>query len=214
VRTALWSLILGASTAALAMAAPGLRFSERMPGYMTPGREDFRRTPDSLRAALDARISTEDAEAFFRDPDHAMRLEGRFELEGEDGSRRSYQVEEGRFQLLSPGPGPRSYFLVYRFAFGSASGRRFTFDGRKTVRDDPGFDVAHDTTTLYGTIRRGGPDGPPVASGVLRFRLEDPVQTARFVASFRVPRGGILTKIRVMRRFLKLFLGSLRDAYL
>lgn len=207
-------LALGTALAGAAAAAPGLRFSERMPGYMTPGRGDFARSPESRPAALRARISTEDADAFFRDPDHAMRLEGEFSIEWEDGTRERFQVEDGRFQLLSPGVTPRTYHLVYRFRFGRASGRSFYFDGQKTVRDDPGFDVAHDTTTLYASIRRGGPEGPAIASGKLRFRLEDPVQTARFLASFRVPRAGLWTKLKVMRRFLKLFLGRLRDAYL
>jgi hypothetical protein len=53
-----------------------------------------------------------------------------------------------------------------------------------------------------------------VASGELRFRWKDPVNMARFLGSFRVRGAGLWGKIKVLKRFMRLYLGTLAKLYL
>lgn len=221
--------LLLASTFALLVApalraAPGLAFRETMRGRMTWGALDptsGAEDPAAQPVALKARISTPDADAFFADPTHPLGIEGRFEVRvpGERKARR-FEVEDGVLNLLEPGEGLASADadarrMVYTFRLRDASGRRFHFRGAKTLRDDQGADMIRDTTTLYSVLRRGGPSGPPVAQGILRFQVERPWVVMKFLASFRVPgASGWRQRARVIRRFLKLYLGSLAELYL
>ncbi len=196
-------------------AAPGLSFLETMPGWLTPGTDRTSRGPGAQKAALKLKIQTEDADAFFADPSHPMRLQGELEIRSPDGERLSYPIEEGRFLFLAPGTSPDARIMEYRFAFHDAAGRRFGFVGRKFLRDESGFDAVKDTTTLFCTLHRGGPDGPAVGAGRLRFEVEKPWVMAKFVTSFRVPGATSLReRISVFRRFLRLYLGTLAELYL
>jgi cholesterol oxidase len=100
--------------------------------------------------------------------------------------------------------------MLYRLFFQDGSGQPLTLSGFKDVKDDPGFDLWRDTTTLFVRILRGhvgadeeaGADAQPdelarqvLASGVLvihfldllkqltTFRTEGPTIADRAAAS-------------------------------
>jgi cholesterol oxidase len=90
--------------------------------------------------------------------------------------------------------------------------------GFKLVKDDAGFDVWRDTTTLFTRVVRGHVEAADedaaehVASGVLRIRMRD---FARQLTTFRAGgSGGLGPKLSALLRFGRLFLGQLAEAYL
>lgn len=195
-------------------AAPGLLFREKMVGRMTWGSADTRDRGEGQRVALNLVISTEDADAFFADPRHAMTLAGTIDVTDPDGTILRYPIEEGRFEFMAPGASEDERVMTYALSFESWEGRRFAFRGIKTLRNDEGLDLPADTTALASTVHRGGPDGPVVAAGTLHFRFLSPKTVLRFVSSFRVPGArNLLERLRVLRRFARLYLDGLRATH-
>lgn len=202
------ALLLG-----LAAAAPAARlhFDESMSGSMS-----FVGAPEgaAARVTLRLRLATDDTDAFFADPTHPMAITGWLDVRPAEGPPTSYPVDEGAFYFLAPGSDEDERVMIYRLKVTSASGRAFWFVGVKTLRDDDGNDAIGDTTRLFSTLSRGGPDGPIVASGELRFHWQDPINMARFLGSFRVQGAGLWGKLKVLKRFARLYLGTLAELYL
>jgi choline dehydrogenase-like flavoprotein len=83
----------------------------------------------------------------------------------------TYKVTKGFLQFFvppDPDTPPRTRFFRYCMHLDGPRGAR-RFDGLKVLRDDPHFDVWHDTTTLYFEIS----GGPTVERGVLRLTGQD-----------------------------------------
>lgn len=205
---------LGLLAAASGWAAPGFRYAEVMPGYLTPGRADQAEDGTSQRARLAVTGTVADFEAFMADPDHPMRLDGELRIQDASGGWQRFPVAGGRLRFLAPGEGAATRYTTYDFELPGTPGGRLYFHGWKRIHDDPGMDMSRDLLDLNATVRRGGPEGPVVASGVLRVEAEKPWVLARFVGSFRVPGAtGMRQRISVLRRYLKLYLGALREVY-
>ena len=100
--------------------------------------------------------------------------------------------------------------MLYRLFFRDGSGHPLTLTGYKLVKNDAGFDVWSDTTTLFTRVLRGHVDeageasAEIVASGVLRIRARD---FARQLTTFR-------GKVGALAKFNVIFLGQLAEAYL
>ena len=107
--------------------------------------------------------------------------------------------------------------MLYRLFFRDGVGHPLTMTGYKLVRDDAGFDVWRDTTTLFTRVLRGhvepADDGAAelVASGVLRIRARD---FAKQLTTFRVSGRGAGSALGALARFGWIFLGQLAEAYL
>ena len=69
--------------------------------------------------------------------------------------------------------------MLYRLWFSDGVGHPLTMTGFKLVKNDAGFDIWKDTTTLFTRVLRGhvpeGGDEPPrvVASGIIIIRARD-----------------------------------------
>jgi len=106
--------------------------------------------------------------------------------------------------------------MLYRLFFRDGVGHPLTLSGFKLVRDDAGFDVWRDTTTLFTRVYRGHVSAAEeegaelVASGVLRIRMRD------FAKQLTTFRGGpsVVAGLGAMLRFGWIFLGQLAEAYL
>lgn len=192
---------------------PGLTFREMMHGPFALGetQPDAGRAAgsrDGHRLALHATIEVDDLERFLNDPDHPGRLTGSVDFtpfgEGLPGG-------EGVFKLFSAGDAPGSKRMVYELPF-EHDGVTYCVAGEKHVRDDPGFDLWSDTTTLYTRLHRGtGRAAPVVGAGVLRLGVEDLV---RLVSTMRATHAeGLGEQTRVLGRFGRFFLGQLWDTY-
>jgi cholesterol oxidase len=99
----------------------------------------------------------------------------------------------------------------------SQEGSAYYLDGYKVVRDDPGFDVWADTTTLYVTVLRGhvpppsgSTDNRPEAvagAGILYIR---PWDFARQLSTFRATGPAPASALAA---FGRVFLGELWTVY-
>ena len=196
-----------------------VRFTEEMLGHVTFGEEDFARGAAPGRdgaAALKFRLTivVDDIERFGSDPLRRAGAHGYVECDALGGR---LPVEHGAFNLfVDTEPGVKR--MLYRLFFRDGSGHPLTLSGHKLVKDDAGFDVWKDTTTLFVRVLRGHvdehsePDAELVASGVLRIRARD---FARQLTTFRAGGGaGLAGKLGALLKFGVIFLGQLAEAYL
>jgi predicted acylesterase/phospholipase RssA len=194
-------------------ASPGITFSEVMKGPFALGATDPREGRAAGKAqktelAMHATVSVRDMERFIADPEHTGSLTGSIDF---TPFGQGIPAGEGIFNLFSPADDPQMKLMVYELPF-QHGGESYYLAGRKEVKDDPGFDLWSDTTTLYTTLHRGtGKDGPVVGAGVLTLGIAD---FAKVVAGVRVTDAGATTDIPVtLARFGKFFAGELWDSY-
>jgi hypothetical protein len=188
-----------------------VRFTEEMLGHVTFGEEDFLRGAVAERDGAGAlkfhlTIVVDDIQRFAHDPRRSAGAHGYLVCDALGGR---LPVEHGDFNLfVDTEPGVKH--MLYRLFFRDGAGHPLTLTGYKLVKNDAGFDVWKDTTTLFTRVLRGHVDAPGeaaaeiVASGVLRIRARD---FARQLTTFRGSAGGLL-------KFLTIFLGQLAEAYL
>lgn len=188
-----------------------VRFTEEMLGHVTFGEEDFLRGAAADRDGAGAlkfhlTIVVDDIERFGGDPLRSAGAHGYLVCDTLGGK---LPVERGWFNLfVDTEPGVKR--MLYRLFFRDGAGHPLTLSGHKLVKDDAGFDVWRDTTTLFTRVLRGHvdehaePDAEVVASGVLRIRARD---FARQLTTFRGSPGGLL-------KFMTIFVGQLAEAYL
>ncbi|MBV8659709.1 MAG: alpha/beta fold hydrolase [Burkholderiales bacterium] len=164
-----------------------IHFAEVMSGYAGRGAAPFedgfeagRR--DELALALHVNVDIDDLAVFLSEAGHVGRLTGYVAgpLVGERAD-----VTEGRFQLMPDTADLRRKVMVYRVYCKNAAGEVFTLAGQKEVQHHFGFDLWHDTTTLYTNLFAGevAPEqaatAPVLASGILSLGVVDFVQVLR-----------------------------------
>ncbi len=206
----------GGPTASSTIPVPaGVHFTERMAGFVGEG-EDYWEGAEAGRAAGSSfafvfSISVDDVEGMLADPAHEADLFGTVEAPALSESR--LIACGGRFNLFSDDPDdPKSKRMEYRATLTAEDGASYEFRGHKVIRDDPGFDLWPDTTTLYIELRRcDSPDASPPLRGVLRIAVTDFV---RQLTTMR-PTGPDSAKARAkaLADFGGFFAGSLFKIY-
>ncbi|MEA2312647.1 MAG: cholesterol oxidase [Solirubrobacteraceae bacterium] len=196
--------------------AVSLAFTEDMKGYCDFGETDYDRAYRAGRHSgtglmFHLTITADDIDRFISDDKHEALAEGYVECAALGGRR---PVEHGQFNLFvdQDGDAPRKR-MFYRLFFHDAAGHPLTLTGFKEVRDDRGFDVWSDTSTLYTRIRQGHvtadteQDAVVLATGILRIH---PLDFARQLTTFRTHP---VTRVDALARFGGLFAGELWEAY-
>jgi hypothetical protein len=188
-----------------------VRFTEEMLGHVTFGELDFARGAQPHRDGSGAfkfhlTIEVEDIESFSKDPLRPARATGWIEADAFGGK---LPVEQGWFNLfVDVEPGVKH--MLYRLWFTDGVGHPLTMTGFKLVKDDAGFDVWKDTTTLFtrvlqGHVAEGGDDAATVlASGIIVIRARD---FAKQLTTFR-------GQLPAMAKFGVIFVQQLAEAYL
>jgi cholesterol oxidase len=123
-------------------------------------------------------------------------------------------VTEGDFNLavFDPDDPARVRRMKYRMLLTSEEGKKFFFDGFKIIRDDPGFDLWADTTTLYITVYEGeSMEGPVVGKGILHVTLDDFQKQATTMKVLHAPNKR--EELKAIARFGRSFSGTLFDIY-
>lgn len=174
-----------------------------------------------LRFTLD--ITVDGIDRFLAQPDHLARARGSVDCAALGGRR---PVIDGWFNLFVHDDDPAVKEMRYHLWFTDGTGHPLTLVGVKTVRNDPGFDIWHDTTTLATTILSGHLRPSPVASGdgdtpqttthdmVAHGTLRiSPVDFARQLTTFRARGTNPTRRLGALGRFLRSFLGDLWDVY-
>ncbi len=200
------------------MTPASVQFTEEMLGHMTFGEEDFLRGATAGRDGATAlmfhlTIVVDDIDRFGSDPRLAAGAIGYIESDGLGGR---LPVEHGEFNLfVDTEPGVKR--MLYRLFFHDGAGHPLTLTGFKLVKDDAGFDVWKDTTTLFTRVLRGHvheadeATAELVGSGVLRIRVRD---FAKQLTTFRAGGQGVGAKVGALTKFMIIFLRQLAEAYL
>jgi hypothetical protein len=202
---------------AIATAAPAsVQYTEEMLGHVTFDETDFNRGANADRPGagflkFHLTIAVDDIARFGGDP---QREAGAFGWVESDALGGRLPVEHGVFNLfVDTEPGVKH--MLYRLFFRDGVGHPLTMSGFKLVRDDAGFDVWRDTTTLFTRVYRGHVSAAEeesaelVASGVLRIRMRD---FAKQLTTFRGGPGPV-AGLGAIARFGIIFMRQLFEAY-
>jgi hypothetical protein len=191
----------------------GLSFRETMAGGFALGETDpaAGRTAGEragTELAMHANVAIRDLDRFLIDPQHAGELSGTIDFTP-FGS--GIAADKGVFNLLSPGEQQRLKLMVYELAF-THDGKPYYMAGRKEVRNDPGFDLWSDTTTLYTRLHSGtDKSGPVVGAGTLTLGVTAFIRALGTVEILNAPT--LAAKADALARFGRFFLGELWDSY-
>ena len=192
---------------------PGIRFREVMAGGFALGATDPRegeRQGERAGTVLTMRATPiiRDLERFIADPAHAGEMVGSigFPPLGED-----LLAKSGAFNLFSPAGRPDVKEMIYELGF-EAGGKSYYLAGKKEVKDDPGFDLWKDTTTLFTRLHEGGDaSGAVVGAGVLHLK---PAELLKLVGTVSPTDAcAPAERTRLILRFGRFFLGNLWDSY-
>jgi hypothetical protein len=195
-----------------------VRFTEEMLGHVTFGELDFARGAQPNRDGSGAfkfhlTIEVEDIESFSNDPLRPATAVGWIQSDAFGGR---LPVERGWFNLfVDVEPGVKH--MLYRLWFRDGAGHPLTMTGFKLVKNDAGFDVWKDTTTLFtrvlgGHVDEGDDDTATViASGIIVIRARD---FAKQLTTFRAGGPGIGAQLGGLVKFGVIFVQQLAEAYL
>lgn len=169
----------------------GILFTERMAGWLGVGgdpAESYQAAAlrgENEDSAFDFvfTIVAEDLEELRRGDTHRADLIG--SVNARAISEHPLQVLTGTFELLVPNPDTvGTVNMNYTATLVDSHQENYFLQGFKTIRDDRGFDMWRDTTTLYVDLYKGtNTTGPLVGRGVLKIGALD---FARQLQSMRV----------------------------
>ncbi len=191
----------------------GICFSETMAGGVSLGETDCLQGEELARdngntLVMNARVTIDDLDRFIEDPDHTGLLDGTIDYPLFDKGIPGYN---GIFNLFSPSDDPQTKLMVYELVF-DFGGQPYYLAGHKEVRDDPGFDLWSDTTTLYTRIHSGKDKrGEVVGAGLLSLGVGDLMRLLSTLEVLHVRDRG--RKLEVLGRFGRFFMGELWDSY-
>ena len=193
-----------------------------MRGFITFGEDDydkgFRQGKKSkTKCMFHVTPRMDDIERFVAEPAHEGSISGHVECDALGGK---LEVKQGWFNLFvdDDEDGEERKLMKYRLWIEDGEGHPITLNGFKEAKDDPGFDIWTDTTTLFTHILAGHvPPGPAnevgdageeiVATGILHVL---PADFAVQMTTFRVDPAHRLDALGL---FGKLFLGALWDTW-
>ncbi len=191
----------------------GITFREMMTGSFALGETDpeagaARGDSESSMLTMHATVTVHDVDRFVADPQHLGSLLGEIDFTPFGAGMPSTR---GVFNLFAPSDVPRLKYMVYELAF-MHDGRPYYLAGKKHVRDDVGFDLLSDTTTLYTTLHEGvDATGTVVGAGVLKLGMGD---FAKLLTTVR-PTGAhqVTDGTAAVMKFTRFFAGQLMETY-
>lgn len=195
-----------------------VEFTEEMKGHITFGELDFDKgfrqgKTDGNFCMFHLTIRTDDAHHFLADPTHQSVAGGWVQCEALGGR---LPVQEGLFNLFVDSTDRSRTNMFYRLYFADSVGNPLTLVGFKDVKDDPGFDMWSDTTTLYTRILRGhvpaegDATAEVAASGILNVYLQD---FAHQLATFRAHGPSRAAEAKALAEYGRTFVGKLWERY-
>ena len=193
-----------------------VRFTEEMLGHVTFGESDFERGAQPGRdGSADFKfhltIEVQDIERFSHDPLRPAVANGWVQCDALGGR---LPVQQGWFNLfVDVEPGVKH--MLYRLWFEDGVGHPLTMTGFKLVKNDAGFDIWGDTTTLFTRVLKGhvaeGDSEEIVASGIIHIRAQD---FAKQLTTFRSTAPSAGQGVAATLKFGVIFVQQLADAYL
>jgi hypothetical protein len=191
----------------------GLSFRETMTGGFALGASDPLAGAEAgershTMLAMHARVDIRDLHRFTTDPTHGGDLSGQIDFEP---LGKAIPASNGIFRLFSPSGQPTLKYMVYELGF-EHEGKSYYLAGRKEVRDDPGFDLWKDTTTLFTRLHEGtDASGAVIGAGVLTLGVRELMALVSSVEVHHAPSAS--EKAKAIATFGRFFLGELWDTY-
>lgn len=192
----------------------GLAFREVMTGPFAMSESDpragARRGRDTGQTlTMHASIEIVDIDRFLVDPEHTGTITGDIDY-SPLGER--IPAKYGEFNLFSPGDRPDVKYMVYELGF-EVGGQDYYLAGRKEVRNDRGFDMWRDTTTLYSRLHRGrDATGPVIGAGVLSIGVSALLRMLTTVAARNAQ--SVVQRGEAVAKFGAFFSNRLYEMYL
>ncbi len=214
-------MFMWATSGERAAVRKGLTFRVSMAGTVAFGDSDAfvaAQLGDAYGNEMTLRLKVEidDVDAFLADRQHRTVVSGSIDCEILGGV---LPVESGSVTLLPENGTGRATAMEYRLDFADRlTGRELTLLGIRTVRNDPGFDLWRDITTLdvqlfprQHHLTGSRPEGMPVLSGQLRLSLLSFLrQLTTFHATATTPLGRAQTVLAFggfcLRRLVEVYL--------
>ena len=196
----------------------GVQFTETMRGYFAPkelddyerGYDEGKKNNTSFEFTLT--IRTEDVETFVNDANHLGSMIGSMSVPSL--SKQPLTATNGKFNLFVEDPdNPDIHKMIYEISLLSAEGKKYFFAGFKQTKNDRGFDVWQDTTTLFITLYEGETaQGATVGKGMLKIETPDFIKqlgTMKAVHPVAKHDG-----MKALSTFGKFFAGTIWDTYI
>ena len=190
----------------------GITFRETMAGFFGLGEVDPHQGASKGKAvgtslAMHATIAINDMDTFIADPSHTGEITGdiSFPPFGDH-----IPATHGVFNLFKPTDEKNLKLMVYEMGF-LHSGKPYYLAGRKEVRDDPGFDMWKDTTTLLTTLHETDRNGPVIGAGILTLSVDELMKLTSTMRATNT--AGIQESAAAVTKFGKFFMGELWETY-
>ena len=190
-----------------------LTFKETMAGHFALGATDPTAgeklgKESGFSLTMHAEVSLVDLDKFLADPLYLGGLSGTIDF---PPMGTNMVAHSGVFNLFKPADDPNLTYMIYELGF-QHGGQDYYLAGHKDVRDDPGFDLWSDTTTLYTTLHQGkDKTGPVVGAGILTLGV---MQLLDLLSTVKTPGAdGIQGKVAAIAKFGSFFAGKLWDSY-
>lgn len=191
----------------------GIQFKETMAGGFSlnltePKEGSSQGKQKGFELAMHAQVDIDDIDRFIAEPEHPGHLLGSIDYfpMGMD-----MKAHNGVFNLFNPTDDPSLKLMVYELGF-NFNGQEYYLAGKKEVRDDPGFDLWSDTTTLYTQLHSGtDKTGSVVGAGILTLGVTD---LLKLVSTIKVTQtDSAADKVKTVAKFGRFFMGELWDTY-
>lgn len=195
----------------------GLQFTETMRGYLsTAEKQDYEAAQREGRAkgndfSFTVTVIADDLDRFIEDKRHAARIEGT--VSASFLSPDPLTVTKGDFNLfVDDETAVHTKHMLYGMALRAKDGKTYYLSGFKTIRDDRGFDVWSDTTTLRIKLFAGSDDkGELLGAGILKIAIVDFMHQLTTMKAINAQ--GPVASMKALARFGALFAGALYDTY-
>ncbi len=196
--------------------ALGIRFTEKMAGFFSFGDHDYK-TASNKGKTLGSKgefefvltIISRDVEEMIANPEHKANMFGT--VIAPQLSEHPLAATLGSFQLFVDDPNDKNTrYMRYNMTLSSEEGKTYLFEGHKVVRDDPGFDIWADTTTLFITLTDDQKN--LVGRGILKI---DPLDFMKQMTTIKAVNGkNIKERMKATLKFSQFFAKKLYATYI
>jgi predicted patatin/cPLA2 family phospholipase len=205
-----------------------ISFTEEMTGFFTVGEMDYAKGYKEGReqgnsVVFNLSMVINNVHRFVTWPSHDTDdMVGWVDCPSLGGKR---PLDKGIFNLIVDQADPSVKKMFYRLFFRDHMDRPYTLSGFKLIKDDPGFDLWSDTSTLYTRIFRGtvtaeqeaaleqdraGLAQAVLGTGIIILPL---INFLHQLTTFRTTGPTVGDRASALTRFGKMFLGKLWDVY-
>lgn len=196
---------------------PGIRFTETMRGYFSPGElADYQRGYAAGQQAgssfvFTLTIQADDAAHFLQEPQHQAALAGTVLMPAL--SAEPLTASQGTFNLfVDHAAKVNTRRMLYGIPLRDVAGYAYFVAGYKEINQDHGLRVWAETSTLYITVHQG-PDatGPVLGKGILHIAPADFLKQMTTMTAINTT--SVAEKLKTELAFGEFFAGTLYATY-